>query len=139
MMPPKPANLERVTKPRAPGHRTERCRGFGKVVISDVRAKEIERRRRQCFALGPEPSAITFKVEFPLFALVPHRIDHQQRSVIAKQLVSQLKKNGFFSGGKMMQRETGEDKIEFLAALRQTPQQIALMQLDRTTEGCSIE
>ena len=126
-MPLEPADFERYPKPGAPGHRAKRCRGFGKVVISDVRAKQLQRRRRQRLAVAPEPSAVTFKVEFPMFAIFPHSIDHQQSSVIAEQLVSQMKKNGFITGGKMMQREAREDKVEFLAQLRQALQQIALM------------
>ena len=82
VMPSKPVDFDVGAKTRSSRHRVQRRESFRKVVASNVIAKKIERVRRQRFKLPPEPSAIAIQVELPIFAVISHRIDQEQHSIL---------------------------------------------------------
>jgi hypothetical protein len=81
-MPPKPVDFDVGVETRSSRHRVQRRKSFRKVVTSDVIAKKIERVRRQRFKLRAEPGTVTIQVELSIFAVISHRIDQEQHSLL---------------------------------------------------------
>src|SRR5712692_10943991 len=77
VMPTEPINLAAPAEPSISCHGVEFRGRLRKIVISYVITKSVERLWRQGFPLGTQPAAITIKVNFRIFILLPHDINHQ--------------------------------------------------------------
>ena len=125
-----PAEAIDLAPPAEPGvccHGVEFRGRLRKIVISYVITKSVERLWRQGFPLGTQPAAITIKVNFRIFILLPHDIDHQEHPILVNSFASQSKENRLIGGHKVMKGKAGEDQVEALAAGLQALEQIALM------------